>query len=88
MIVNFTPSATSAFQFNPTLDGVPYVAICTWNLYGQRYYINIYNTYNTLVMSRPIIASPDNYSINLLTGYFTKSTLVYRASSGNFEITP
>jgi hypothetical protein len=87
-IINFTPSATSAFQFNPTLDGLPYVATCTWNIYGQRYYVNIYNSFNTLVMSRPIIASPDNYDINLLKGYFTTSSLVYRASSNNFIITP
>jgi hypothetical protein len=86
--INFTPSATSSFQFNPTLDGQPYVATCTWNIYGQRYYVNIYNSYSTLIMSRPIIASPDNYDINLLTGYFTSSTMVYRASSNDFIITP
>lgn len=28
------------------------------------------------------------YNINLIQGYFTSSTLVYRASTGNFEVTP
>jgi len=87
-LVNFNPNAFANFQFNPTLDGVTYVAICTWNLYGQRYYINIYDNNGTLIMSRPIIASPNDYDINLLFGYFQTSTLVYRASSNNFEISP
>lgn len=87
-LVNFNPTPFANFQFNPTLDGVSYVAICTWNLYGQRYYINIYNNNGTLILSRPIIASPDVYDINLLFGYFQTSTLIYRASSNNFEISP
>ncbi len=87
-LVSFMPSNVSPFQFNVTLDGIPYVAICNWNLYGQRYYINIYTQTRTLIMSRPIIGSPDNANINLLFGYFFKSTLIYRVSSNNFEITP
>lgn len=86
-LVNFNPSTNANFQFNPTLDGITYVAICTFNLYGQRYYINIYDNYGNLIMVRPIIASPDNYDINIVKGFFTTSTMVFRASSQNFEIT-
>jgi len=87
-LINFNPSPLSNFQFQPTLDGVPYVAIVTWNVYGERYYISIYDSYRNLIMYRPIIGSPDDYSINLVFGYFFTSTLVYRVSSNNFEITP
>jgi len=87
-ITKFNPTATTNFQFNPILDGTTYVAICTWNAYGQRYYISLYNNYGTLIMTRPIIGSPDNYNVNLLIGYFTTSTLVYRSSSQNFEVNP
>jgi len=86
--VAFNPSPNQPFQFNPTLDGQTYIATCTWNVYGQRYYVNIYNNFRTLIVSRPIISSPDDYDINLVFGYFTTSTLVYRVSSGNFEINP
>lgn len=86
--ITFTPSSVAPFQFNPTLDGTVYIATCTWNIYGQRYYINIYNQTRTLIMSKPIIGSPDNYNVNLLFGYFKNSTLVYRTSSNNFEINP
>jgi len=86
--VAFNPSPSANFQFNPVLDGTTYTAICTWNGYGNRYYINIYDAFKTLILSIPIIASPDNYDINLVKNYFFTSTLVYRASSGNFEVTP
>lgn len=87
-LVTFNPSSTANFQFNPTLDGVDYVAVCTWNSAAPRYYISIYDTARTLIMTRPITGSPDNYDINILFGYFTTSKMVYRVSSGQFEITP
>ena len=87
-LINFNPSSTANFQFNPTLDGITYVAICTWNAYGQRSYISIYDNARNLIFSRPIIGSPNEADINLLFGYFTTSTLLYRVSSQNFEITP
>ncbi len=87
-LVNFQPSPTAPFQFNATLDGNTYNVIIPWNAYGLRYYINIYDTSNNIIMTKPLIASPDNYNINLLFGYFTSSTLVFRDSSQNFEITP
>jgi hypothetical protein len=87
-VIVFNPASTANFQFNPVLDGISYVAICTYNNYSPRYYINIYNAYNTLILSRPIIASPDDYDINIVEGYFTTSKLVYRASNRSFIITP
>jgi hypothetical protein len=86
-LISFNPSSTSVFQFTASLDGSIYTITCPYNVYGQRYYINIYNNYGTLILSRPIIGSPNDYSINLLFGYFKTSTLIYRVSSNNFEIT-
>lgn len=87
-IVNFQPASTAQFTFPAVLDGTTYNIFIPYNNYGQRYYINIYDVSNNLVMAKPLIASPDNYDINLLFGYFTTSTLVFRASTANFEITP
>jgi len=87
-LVQFNPSPYANFQFNPTLDGINYTALCTWNLYSSRYYISIYDNNGTLVVTNPLIASPDNFDINLVFGYFQTSKLVYRASSNNFEVTP
>jgi hypothetical protein len=85
--IPFAPSSASNFQFQPTLDGQQYTAIVTWNLFGQRYYLNLYTTLNVLVLCVPLIGSPDNYSISMVSGHFT-STLVYRVSSAQFEVSP
>lgn len=86
--IKFTPQSTSNFQFSPVLDGVTYVAVCTWNIYSPRYYISIYDTSRNLIVCRPIIGSPDDYDINLVFGYFKTSKLIFRSSSNSFEISP
>ncbi len=84
----FNPQQFQNYTFNPVLDGVNCVAVCTYNIYAQRYYISIYDTARTLIVINPIIASPDNYDVDLIYGYFNISTLIYRGSSNNFEVTP
>jgi hypothetical protein len=84
----FAPQNNQNFQFNPTLDGVTYIAICTFNIYSQRYYISIYDSSRTLITYFPIVGSPDEADINLIFGYFITSTLIYRESTGNFEVSP
>lgn len=85
--VPFLPSPTAAFSFQPTLDGVVHTAIVTWNLFGQRYYINIYDASGELVVAKAMVGSPLNYNISLTAGYFA-SELIWRVQSGNFEILP
>lgn len=86
-LINFNPSPTANFQFIATLDGKDYNVIVNWNLYGQRYYVNIYTLQNSLVVCTPLIGSPPDYDISLTKGYFT-STLVYRAQNRQFEVSP
>lgn len=86
--IPFNPQSNQNFTFNPVLDGVNCVAVCTYNIYAQRYYISIYDTARTLIVINPVIASPDDYDINLIYGYFDTSTLIYRESSNVFEVTP
>lgn len=86
-LVPFTPTLNTNFSYLPTLDGVQYNMIVTWSLFGQRWILNIYTLSGNLVLSKPLRSSPDYYDINLIQGYFTTSTLVFRESSNNFEIT-
>lgn len=62
--------------------------VVTWSLFGQRWVVNIYTLTGTLVVAKPLRSSPDGYDINLVAGYFKTSTLIYRASSNSFEISP
>lgn len=86
--VDFFPSQTSVFSFSPTLDGVSYSATVTWNAFGNRYYLNIFDSFGARILTIPLISSPASYDINLVDGYFTASKLVYRGANNRFEITP
>jgi hypothetical protein len=85
IIIPFNPTPTALFQFSPVLDGVTYIATTTWNIYSQRYYLNVYTVNQVLEFSIPLIASPDTGNINLAAGYFD-TPIVFRGSSNNFEI--
>lgn len=86
--VDFTPSITSIFNFQPTLDGTVYTLVVFWNIFGQRYYITLYDLSGNVVLTLPMISSPLDYDINIVKGYFTTSTLIFREASDQFEITP
>ena len=84
-IIPFLPDSNANFQFQATLDGEQYNCVCTFNAYGQRYYVSVYDLFGGLIFSRPIIASPSFYNVSLTFGYFD-TTMVYRESSQAFEI--
>ena len=83
--VDFQPSSLANFQFQAVLDGNSYNIVVTWNIYGERYYVNIYTSAGTLVLCKPLIGSPLGYDISITKGYFT-STLVFRDENQQFEI--
>ena len=87
-LTQFTPTVTTNFSFQPTLDGQQYSVIVTWSLFGQRWILNVYSLQGALILQKPLRGSPLNYDINLIKGYFTTSTLVYRTASNNFEVSP
>lgn len=66
-IIPFTPSIDAPFQFQLTLDGQPYTAIITWNVFGQRYYVNIYAADGTRVLTQARIDSMNHVQIGALT---------------------
>lgn len=83
----FTPNTQTTFQFQATLDGGAYNVEVTWNVTGQRWYVNVYGAANALVLSLPLIGSPPGYPISLTAGYFA-STLVFYQATQTFVVTP
>lgn len=71
--VDFVPSSSAPFQFQPTLDGQVYNAVVTWNISvlstaaPQRYYINLYALDGTLIFALPLIGSPTGFEIESLS---------------------
>lgn len=53
--VDFTPSTQAAFTFQATLANQDYTIVVTWNLAGQRYYLNVYDLSQNLICSEPLI---------------------------------
>ena len=159
--IPFSPSQISVFSAQVTLDGQTYNLTTPWNVFGQRYYLNVSGFNGNLIFSLPLISSPTGvyiasiswnngtvsvttetphnyplgssvelniincapaayngthictitgvnsfnymlaadpgvnttlgaaqYNINLVGGYFTASTLVFRESPQQFEVMP
>jgi hypothetical protein len=86
---DFTPTTQAPFQFQAFLDGASYNVIVTWNFYGQRWYVNVYDPNDSVdpIFTLPRIGSPPAYDISMTAGYFT-STLVFRQGTGQFEVSP
>jgi hypothetical protein len=62
-VTQFQPSNVAPFQFQPTLDNATYNAVVTWNLFGRRWYFNLYQLDGTLVVYLPLIGSTDGIRI-------------------------
>ena len=87
-IVQFNPQPTSVFRFSPVLDGITYSATVTWNVYGQRYYLNIYTVDGTLKLSIPLIGSPDSGFVESVQETVTTVVFVANTINGAFRAYP
>jgi hypothetical protein len=65
--VVFAPQANTLFQFQATLDDNVYNCVITWNFFGARYYLNIYDNNTNLIVCRPLIGTPLGYDLLSIT---------------------
>lgn len=88
--IAFRPSTATNPPFSTvvTLDGIAYTLVAKWNLYRPGWYVSLTDSNGNLLINQPLIGSPPDSDILLAPGRFTTSTLLYRTSSGNFEIGP
>jgi hypothetical protein len=88
--IAFLPSNASIppFQAQVTLDSSPYTLASVWNVYRGDWYLSLTDQGGNLVGYQPLVGSPPGAAIYLFPGRFTTSTILYRASTGNFEIGP
>ncbi len=89
-LVAFQPNPNSAppFQATITMDGGSYSLTTLWNLYRGGYYVNIAAQDGTVEWMGALVGSPPAANIYMAPGVFQTSTILYRASTGNFEINP
>jgi hypothetical protein len=86
--VPFNRQPGQQFTFQAILDNQAYQIAVTWNVFGQRWYVNCIAANGTIVFTVPLIGSPGEGDINLAAGYFVISSLIYRASTQQFEVHP
>jgi len=89
-LIPFTPAdnATPPFQTLFQLDGATYQGVVTWNFYAQRWYLSLIDQSGQTAWHGPLIGSPLGYDMPLAPGVFQSSSLLYRADTGNFEVSP
>ncbi len=63
----FQPTSTSAFQFQATFDGQPYIVRVPWLFFGQRWYVEIYDQQQNLIVNKALAGSPSPVSISTAT---------------------
>ena len=81
------PNSFPPFQATVTLDGTTYSLTATWNLMG-RWYFTISDQSGNQIYMGALVGSPLESAIYLAPGIFQTSTILYRTSTGNFEVYP
>ncbi|CAD6037281.1 hypothetical protein [Escherichia coli] len=84
MLIPFRPDGRTPFQFTVSVGGTTLFATALWNLYANRYYLKLTDNSGDTVVFCPMVASPDDYDINLALAY-APGKLIYRESSNQFE---
>jgi hypothetical protein len=80
--VDFVPSPVAAFQFQATFDAGQYNVVVTWNEFGQRYYINVYDLASNLILARSIASS----GAQLSATFSWSSNYATAVTSGNHNV--
>lgn len=86
MTIPFKLNGQSPFTFQATVGGIKVFGKVPYNLYANRYYVNLTDGQGRRICYVPMVASPDDYDINLALPC-SPGTLVFRASSQQFEAT-
>lgn len=88
-LIAFQPTTSNPpFAVPVTLDNATYNLTCRWNLYRTGWYYQLIDQNQNVVINAALVGSPIGYNIYLAPGLFTTSTLLYRADTGNFEVSP
>lgn len=80
------PSFNQALVYNVQLDGNSYNVRIYYQPFGQRLYYQINDQVGNLIVNAPLISAISRP--NLLTGYFTTSTMSYSSVEQIMTILP
>lgn len=58
-LIPFRPTPQGPFTFQAVLDGISYLGIVKWNVFGQRWYLFLYDQSSTRALTIAMVASPE-----------------------------
>jgi hypothetical protein len=61
--IPFLPSNIRTPTFDAVFDGNNYKVVITWNVSAQRYYINVYSSTGTWIITTALVSSPPARSV-------------------------
>lgn len=64
-LILFKPDGRGPFQFTARIGEYETFARVPFNLYANRYYLELKDSSGDVIVYMPLIASPDSYDINL-----------------------
>ncbi len=82
VFVDFQPRATEPFLFKATLDGVLYDVLVTFNLFGQRYFLNIHDQDGNLIVCEPVVGSPTPKQLAAVPASAGVSSMTWASTDG------
>ena len=83
----FTGREQRSVTFSPILDGNVYTCQMKWNIAAQRWYLLITDSSDNTVMNTAVVSSTSTGGINLLSGVFSSTTMIWREKNGQIEVT-
>jgi len=74
-VIPFVPSNIHIPTISVVLDGNTYSIKVTWNVSAQRYYINVYSTDGTWVITTPLVSCPPGRAVQSVNWDSTRRVL-------------
>jgi hypothetical protein len=82
----FSGNEQSSMVFTPLLDRSVYNCQIKWNIAGQRWYLEVSDNAGNRLLTTAMVASPIGSDINLISGVFFQSKMVWRQPNGQIEV--
>ncbi|HHX5192643.1 TPA: phage baseplate plug family protein [Yersinia enterocolitica] len=83
----FSGNERESLSFTPLLDGVIYNCQIKWNISAQRWYLNITDNSGNQILTTAMIESTTGMGINLISGIFSSTSMIWRQPNGRIEVT-
>lgn len=82
----FSGNEQKSLEFAPVLDGAVCSARIKWNIAAQRWYLLITDNSGSVLLNTAMVGSTTQGGINLISGAFSQTTLIWREKDAQIEV--